>query len=335
MKNFKKYCHIENSYQTEFIDKAKEVNGDKALYVCQEKVDGSNFSFIAGRNESGIVEVSCGKRSSDIEPSENFFGWQVLLARYQEKIIKLFEILEKLYDCSEGVNIFGEIFGGYYKDMKSEEEAILGRISYTPRHEFYGFDIFIPSIGYLSPVESVDLFEKADIFHAENLFIGTLDECLKLNPVFPSTIAKRLGFDEVEGNMAEGYVIKPVSPSYFGNGDRIIIKHKNPRFAEVTKRKEPKDVILSDELTSLCTKVEDYVNENRLVNVRSHLGEISLPKDFGILMKEFSADVIQEFIEENTENKKVYESLEKSEQKRLSCHITKLCASCIKDKYMS
>lgn len=336
MKSFKKFSHIENGYQTEYINRVKEINGKDALYVCQEKVDGSNFSFIVGRNDSGIVEVSCGKRSAELSPNEYFEGWQLLLARYQEKIINLFELIEKRYDCSEGVNIFGEIFGGVYKGMKQLEKAILGRIHYSPQHEFYGFDIYIPSVGYLSPIETVELFNAADVFCAENMFMGTLDECLKLNPVFQSTIGTRLGFEPIEGNNAEGYVIKPIIPSYFPNGERIIIKHKNPKYREVCKeRKVPKEIELSNTLVTLCENVADYVNDNRLVNVISHIGEVTFPNDFGKVMKELTADVYQEFISENTENRTVYTSLSPDEQNKFRKHVGKICGNLIKEKYMS
>lgn len=338
MKTFKKYSHIENSYQREYIEKVKEVVGDKALFVAQEKVDGTNFQFIVGRNESGLVEVSCGKRSAELSADENFYGWQTMAALMQEKIIRLFELLEEKYDVSEGVNINGEFFGGYYPGVKSTEGAILNRIIYSPKREFYGFDIYIPTYegGYLSPLESIDLFKEAGIFYAENLFIGTLDECLKLDTVFESTIGTRLGYEKVEGNYAEGYVLKPVSPTYFRNGERIIIKHKNPKFVEVQKsRKVPKEPeVASDLLKALLGLVADYVNEARVENCKSHLGEIQMPKDFGKLLGEFSKDVIEDFMSITT-NSFGYNSLEKKEQKRFNGEVNKMCSSLIKEVYMT
>lgn len=335
MKNFKKYSHIENSYQTAYIEKVKETIGEDALFVAQEKVDGTNFQFIVGRNESGIIEVSCGKRSGELMPNENFFTWQNIAAVMQEKIIKLFEILESRYDVSEGVNINGEYFGGYYPGIKKPEGAILDRIAYSPKREFYGFDIYIPTEGgYLSPLQSIPLFNEAGIFCAENLFMGTLDECLKLNPVFESTISTRLGYEKIEGNMAEGYVLKPVVPAYFRNGERIIIKHKNPKFQEVQKtRKVPAaPVESSDKYKSLFKIVTGYVNEARVENCKSHLGEITLPKDFGKLLGEFAKDVIEEFTESHGTE---FTELEKTEQKRFTGEVNKLCAALIKETYMT
>lgn len=337
MKTFKKYSHIENSYQQAYINKVLETVGNDALFVAQEKVDGTNFQFIVGRNESGIVEVSCGKRSAEIAPDENFFGWQNIAAVMQEKIIKLFEILEKTYNVSAGVNINGEYFGGYYPGFKNTDGAILNRIAYSPKREFYGFDIYIPADEtYLSPVKSVELFNEVGIFAAENLFIGTLTECLKLDPVFESTIATRLGYDKIDGNVAEGYVLKPVEPAYFRNGERIIIKHKNPKFQEVQKsRKVPAAPVENSEaLSGLLTIIADYVNEARLENCKSHLGEIEIPKDFGKLLGELSKDVMSEFFNDEA-NKNTYTTLEKAEQKRFNGEVNKLCSSLIKEVYMT
>lgn len=337
MKNFKKYSHIENSYQTAYIDKVRFMIKPGALFVAQEKVDGTNFQFIVGRNESGIVEVSCGKRSGELNPGESFFSWQNIAAIMQEKIINLFEILEKRYDVSEGVNINGEYFGGIYPGVKKPEGGILNRIFYSPKREFYGFDIYIPTEGgYLPPMTSIELFNEAGIFCAENLFVSTLDECLKLNPVFESTIGTRLGYDKVENNFAEGYVFKPVEPVYFNSGERVIIKHKNPKFQEVQKaRKVPKEpVATSEDFNKIFNIVTGYVNESRLENCKSHLGEIEIPKDFGKLIKEFVQDVFGEFME-NEDNKNIYVNLEKAEQKKFNTEVNKLCSSLIKEVYMT
>jgi len=146
-----------------------------------------------------------------------------------------------------------------------------------------------------------------------------------------------LGYDKIEGNEAEGYVIKPVVPSYFGNGERIIIKHKNPKFLEIrNERKAPKDpIVVTDDCNLLVGQVENYITENRLFNVKSHLGNIQMPNDFGIVMKEYVSDVMQEFIEDNDENKVIFNSLPKNEQRMVTSQINKLSASLIKQMLMS
>ena len=129
-----------------------------------------------------------------------------------------------------GIQVFGEFFGGGYKGYKSTESRIQKGIDYTPNHEFYAFDILVGyengEFKYLGVDECNNLFETFGLFYNKELFRGTLDECLAYNPIFISTIGPRLGYPEIEDNFAEGVVIKPVTPLYFANGERIIIKNK-------------------------------------------------------------------------------------------------------------
>ena len=339
MRQFKKFSHIENGYQTEYVNLVKQTISE-AIFVCQEKIHGTQSQLIIGRNDSGLVEVGFGKRSGELQDGENFYNWQYMLAAIQERAIKLFELLEKDYDVSHGVNAYGEFFGGGYtgvdpiKGMKKIQKGI----QYCPGHEFYGFDIFIHGTGYLAPEKAMSYYEASGIFHAETLFKGTLDEYLKYPIVFPTTIPGRLGLPEVPDNFAEGVVIKPVEPAYFPNGERIIIKNKNPKFQEIGKsdRKLPKtEVIYSEEFTKIAEQIPSYVNENRLISVRSHLGETTLPKDFGKILKEYNQDIIQELIMENLDNRRIYEDLPKSEQRPINSIINKMCADNIKETYMS
>ena len=339
MKEFKKYCHIENSYQAEYIQAVKErVNNPSLQWICQEKVHGAQSQFIIGR-EGDSIQVGFGKRSSELQADENFYNWQELLGRYQANAIKLFELLERDgYDVSNGINAYGEFFGGSFPGViRKGVIRIQKGVAYTPDHEFYGFDIFIREKGYMEPEKAVEYYKEAGFFYAETLFKGTLDECLKYPCVFQSTIPGRLGLTPPENNEAEGVVIKPCVPQYFGNGERIVIKHKNPKFQEVVKgeRKVKTEISRSEGYNSLASLVPDYINENRLVSVRSHLGETRLPQDFGKIMKEYTADVIQELILENKERSVIFESLDKSEQKAINSLISKLCAENIKAVYMS
>lgn len=338
MKQFKKYCHIENSYQVEFLGKIKEVVPATENWVCQEKIHGTNSSFVVGRGEDGQVEIDFAKKSGILADNENFYNWQLLIEEKKNAVIALFELLEKDYDCSAGVSIFGEFFGGGYEGQPVVKgiQKIQKGIQYCPGHEFYGFDIYVQGYGYLPPEKSSDYFKQAGLFYAETLFKGTLEDCLKYPNTFPSTIPHRLGLPEIEENMCEGVVIKPCTPQYFNNGERILIKNKNPKFQEIIKGdKKPKvEKQYSEAYNNLAAIIPDYINENRLASCRSHLGETTLPKDFGKILGEYSKDVILEALEETEANKAVYETLEKEEQKALRNLINKLCAENIKHVYM-
>jgi len=110
-----------------------------------------------------------------------------------------------------------------------------------------------------------------------------LDECLKYPNAFQSKISQWLGLPDIEDNICEGVVIRPVEPQYLRNGTRVLIKNKNARFAEkksVKKRNKlfSEHVPYSDALKSLLPEVEAYVTEARLSNVISHIGEVNFPK---------------------------------------------------------
>ena len=42
---FRKYSHIQNSYQTAYIERVREWTNKDTRFVAQEKVDGTNFQF--------------------------------------------------------------------------------------------------------------------------------------------------------------------------------------------------------------------------------------------------------------------------------------------------
>jgi hypothetical protein len=83
-------------------------------------------------------------------------------------------------------------------------------------------------------------------------------------------------------------------------------------------------------LNNLLPVVEQYVTENRLNNVVSKIGHISVPKDTGKLIGLFSKDILDDFLKEHSGK---YAAVEKSEQKILNRHINTLATSMIKNVY--
>jgi len=162
-----------------------------------------------------------------------------------------------------------------------------------------------------------------------------LDECLAYPNKFPSQISQWLGYPPIEDNVCEGVVIRPVVPTYIGYGDRVLIKNKNERFAEKKGyKKHPKvpkeDPVYSDNLNALIAKGSLYVTENRLNNVISHIGQVSMPKDLGKLIGLFSKDILDDFIKESSAD---YNNLEKPEQKILNKEINQMATTLIKKTY--
>ena len=82
----------------------------------------------------------------------------------------------------------------------------------------------------------------------------------------------------------------------------------------------------------LLVKAETFVNENRLANVISHIGEVQFPKDFGKVMGLFSRDVLEDFLKEHSGE---FASLEKCELKTFNKEVNKFCTTLVKQIYMS
>jgi Rnl2 family RNA ligase len=169
------------------------------------------------------------------------------------------------------------------------------------------------------------------------LFQGTLDECLEYPNAFQSCIAGWLGLPPVEDNICEGIVIRPVEPTFFRNGSRLLLKSKNAKFAEkkAIKKRQPKPFVeptYSEALKELLNVTEAYVTENRLNNVISKIGHVSIPRETGKLIGLFSKDTLDDFLKEYGND---YALLEKSEQKIVNTYVNKQAVGLIKKVYMN
>ena len=331
MMTFKKYSSIENHFDSAFMEKVRNHTLEGTSFVVQEKVHGSNCSFLCDGQD-----IQFAKRTAVVDGNEDFYQWQELAARYREQIFKVFGILKEHIPEITSIIVYGEMFGGAYphKDVKriGAMSAIQKGVYYCPGHDFYGFDIFVytPESNFYLDVDTANqVFAETGIFYAETLFEGTIDECLAYPNAFPSKIFKHFGLPEIADNICEGIVIRPKEPLYIPNGSRIIIKSKNARFAEKKgNRHVPKQPrIIADEVSALFTLAEDYFTEPRLDNVKSHIGEVSFPRDLGRVSGLLAKDVLEDFLKEHSED---YNNLAKQEQKTLNGLLSKRAIDFIK-----
>lgn len=335
---FKKYNSIENSFNDEFMQHVIEQMPADLRYVVQEKVHGANTSFLC---DGSTIEFA--KRTSIIVANEKFYDHTELLDRYKQRVMHLFGTVKQRYPEVKSISLFGEMFGGRYPhpDVEAVPDTILIQkgVFYSPRHDFYAFDLYLnlgDDTGHFLPVaEANALFEAEGFFYAKTLFEGTLDECLNYPNAFESNISQWLGLPPIADNICEGVVIRPVTPMYLRNGSRVLIKNKNERFAEkksVKKRNKmfEEPVPYSEALKQLVDEAESYVTENRMANVLSHIGQVSMPKDFGKVMGMYSKDALADFMKEHGY---AYTALDKCEQKSFNRELNKLSVSLVKQYF--
>jgi len=328
---FRKYPSIENSYRDETIKEIKKFGYDLGTWVVTNKVHGANFSFWCNGED-----VICAKRKSFLEPDDNFYGYQSILASYKDRVLKVTKDIQRDLNDNIIVVLYGEIFGGSYPHPDVVVKTKMGvkvqkGVYYCPLNDFYLFDITFN--GRFMTHDAVERIGKDYGFiYAEALFKGTFEECLNFNPVFEDPLYKVYGFPKIEGNMSEGVVIKPVVPAYFPNGARCILKKKNPDFAEKTRKKKKVRKDIPEHLKEKIENISVYVTENRLKNVLSHGDEIG-QKEFGKLMKLFVNDILEEY---EKDNGSIYSGIEdRKEKKVINKALNKMCSDLIRPNFQN
>lgn len=324
---FKRFPSIDNSYRKKFLDKIKYEGLDGGLFIVQEKVHGANFSFWINKDT-----IKCAKRSGFIKDDERFYSHDKVLDFYQKNLREMFEFLNKRLPEVEEVVVFGELYGGSYTHPevpKSNERAVQKGVQYSAIQDFIAFDLVIN--GTYQPYDTLSkILDKHNIPYLKTLFSGTLQECLEYPNLFQTTLPKENGLPEIEDNVCEGVVIRPEKPLFLYDGSRVIIKNKNERFTEKIKNKKPKEPkIISEPATKAIEQVSEYINENRLRNVISKIGEIG-QKDFSKLMKAFTADIIEEIIKDD---ESFFDSLGDDDQKVVNKHIGQQAALTVRTNF--
>ncbi len=233
----------------------------------------------------------------------------------------------------ESLTIFGEYFGGIYphKDVKKNKLAktIQKGVYYCPDNEFYAFDILLNNHIYLDVDTCINLFEQHNFIYSKDLFRGNLDDCLNYSNSFQSTIPPLFNLPELESNICEGIIIRPVKTLFLNSGSRVLLKNKNEKWTEKNKTSNKEiltkikneESILSPLGVFLLEEIGKLINLNRLLNVISKIGEINPEKDYGKLMRLFSKDVLDDFIKSFDLD---FKSLEKSEQKIITKNLNKV-----------
>jgi len=241
-------------------------------WVVTEKVHGSNFSFVYNV-ENRIMKYA--KRSGLIEEGEYFFNFQDILPEVEPKIMIIIDnILNNENNKKlETIIVYGELFGGWYPDIKTKYKPIQKGIYYSPNIHFIAFDIHITyfneNIGksegkYLDFAKSIELFKLSNIMYSEPMAIySTYEKASFYKLGFNTGIPAKLGLPELPVNKAEGIVIRSI-----GSEERYIIKKKIPEFSET---KYADNSIKNGDKKSIGLAM---ITENRLNNAASKVGPL-------------------------------------------------------------
>lgn len=253
------------------------------------------------------------------------------------------------------IKIRGEYFGGSYNHPEVPKVANMetiksGGIQYSQEVSFSTYRIEIDDV--VLPFTTMGMLCLSyHIPHVPLLFSGTLQECIdwsaehKCDPTVipagfclcdedgkgvphPENPDLLKALPRIENNNREGHVIVPEEPVVLPNGKSLILKDKNPKFAESKFSKTPKktvDVkeILKGELGVLYDAILCRLTTNRLDNVLSHK-DYEL-KEFNLVMGTTIQDAIDEFLDTDAPETMTWARMETSDRKVLMKQVGVAC----------
>ncbi|QJB38349.1 2'-5' RNA ligase [Chitinophaga oryzae] len=284
---------------------------NKLKWVVTEKIHGANFSFVYEGHQ-----LLFAKRKAYLQWTDDFFGFQAVVAGMEDRIIRLFEQLQQDIPAQRYI-IYGELFGGKYPhpDVAPDPQvqAIQTGVYYSPAVRFCAFDIAVETTEgakrYIDYDTAMAYFQQFDIFYAKALFTGKWNEALNFNTRIFSTVPAQLQLPELAANLIEGVVIKPLHHSGLTSLDtRPVIKLKNPEFDEEEKFHEaekwsfiPEVSSRSAQLSFLVDEMARYITKNRLDSVLSKTGRLDAADKQRLeeVRREFLDDVYTDFNEDN------------------------------------
>ena len=268
---FKKYSSIENHYQEGFLDKCPQQD---IVWGVTEKIHGANFQVYVD-NDKFLV----GSRNRFLSETDNFHGLQALVEDYKHDILWL-----KNRICPElPLTLYGEVYGdGVQKEVK-----------YCKHNKIVFFDIK-RGTQYVPYIAAMVAFKEADLPYMPLLYthLGNIKRIVeRCDTKFNSTFAEG-EYKELEDNICEGVVIRPIGADFFTPlGSRVIIKKKNEEFFEkrtIPKAKPDRFVDYTKDLTLAIP----YINENRFNSVFSK--DVYEKKNFGEFIKAYMQDVVED-----------------------------------------
>lgn len=277
----------------------------KVDWIVTEKVHGANFCFIVDKQG-----IQCAKRKEILQPEDDFFGFQILLEKLADQIKQIESLIKQPF---ERLSIYGELCGGEYPHPEVQADpnvqAVQTGIYYSPTIEFYAFDIAVEHDvrNYLDYEESLEIFQKVDILHAQPLYVGKFNQAIDFDININSKIPQQLGLPALDvDNKIEGVVIKPIKTILIETPKgkiRPILKKKSQAFSEDKRYHQATKwsyKINQDDVNFLMPEILLFVTENRLNNTISKIGEINQndEKRIAQILEAFIADVIESFNEE-------------------------------------
>lgn len=317
--NFRKYNSIINHYNTKDIEYIIEKNFGRLpaeiIFEVTEKIHGSNFSILA---ENG--QIAFAKRSALLNDNESFYGFQDVLNN--DTYSPIFDKLKELSYSKGKLQLYGELFGA-----KIQKGVFYGN---EKKFRWYALKIdgrFIPS----NETDNLlaDIIEyKVPVIGKYTYKLGNdIEEFINSIPYEFNSKLTPEGFDEK--NTCEGVVAIPYTLVPIFNDKYFAIKKKNEEFIDKKSQKKRVKVKkeIPEDVQNLIDEFALYINDIRLNDLMSKMGEITSIQQIKMYAKEYFSDAMKDFM---IDNKSKYDMLEKSFQKEIRKNVSRLIFNSLK-----
>lgn len=256
-------------------------------WIALEKLHGAQL-VIAVRGDA----VHFGKRKAWLADDEPFFGWQLLRAQLSEAARKM---VRSLGAEDVSVYFYGELLGGHYPHPAVAEvpglTAVQTGVWYSPALHWFPFDVLVARSDedeglMLAHRELERAAQEVGLMTPPVLRRGTRTDVNAVPTRRASLVPAMLGLPSLDGNIAEGLVIKseqPAPPGTRAASKRKIEEFNEGRFDE-SEAWNPHQSLSADALAAWALRL---VNPSRIASAVSKLGRGPLEP----LLEEITLDV--------------------------------------------
>lgn len=317
MSEFSSYEKMPSNLKKLGLSEADFSKMEKLKWVVTEKVHGANFSFVY---EDRTLKFA--KRKEYLSWNDDFFGFQLVVNKIEENIIRFFEDVSSNIEGGKYI-VYGELFGGEYPhadvQVDSNVNAIQTGVYYSPSIKFCAFDIAIQrgnSKYYLDYETAMTYFKRHNLFYAHPLLIGKFRDAVNFNTRINSTIPKQLNLPELSENLIEGVVIKPFNQLDGSSiSSRPIVKLKNKEFDEEKRFHQaekwsyiPSVSSKTEDLAFILDELRNYITTNRLESAISKIGALDMNN--AKRLKDVETECVQDILVDfNGDNDNLLEEL--------------------------
>ena len=333
---FERYDNIKNLNHKKTLDKFffEGYLLDSVEWGVTEKVHGAHFDVAY----DGLGDVEFWTRKRKLGKEENFNNYHTI----REELIDYIKYAYRIIQRDTGVKNFeivvcGELYGGTYphEEVKALDiKRIQKGVYYRPDVGFYAFDLKLNG-DFINYNSVWNILVTAGFFVAETLFEGSFRTCIRYSNKFQTTIPDSIGLPDIDDNICEGIVLKPINSAHCYDGTRVIFKNRNELHKERSKepRIQREPLVLSDKAQGIYNLISTYVTQNRLTSVLSKINTETLDKKsgFGTIMGDFRKDIMESFNDDNVPNMLW---LDKSDRNLVAKLVGKLCVPLVKKEWM-